>query len=75
MNLNQADKNSLAEAATENIFNLFKILNVSEEMRTKFANSLLADGENTPEDCIVYLENLKSMLDCVIETLDLKVGT
>lgn len=75
MTLNQPDKDSLADAATQNLFNLFKILNTSEEIRTKFANALLNEGENTPEDCIAYLENLKGMLDCVIETLDLKVGT
>ena len=75
MTLNQLDKDSLADAATQNLLNLFKILNTSEEIRTKFANTLLNDGENTPEDCIAYLEILKGMLDCVIETLDLKVGT
>lgn len=75
MTLNQPAKNSLADAATQNLFNLFKVLNTSEEIRVKFANALLNDGENTPEDCIIYLENLKCMIDCVIETLDLKVGT
>lgn len=75
MTLNQPEKNSLAEAGADSLLNLFKVLNTSEELRTKVANLLESDGKNSPQDCIDYLESLKKLLDCMIETLDLKVGT
>lgn len=73
--LNHYNKLALAQAAVENIILLYKILSESEEVRTMTANHFHEQSEENPAGSIALLEAVKTQLDDVIETLDLKIGT